>query len=222
MNEFEIIYFRFFSSRNTKFLFKITKKGRCLALELAKRGAILALCDINEDGLRATSETLKSVGLNRFHLFAFDITDEKQLKDTSKQIRDKVGDVSMVIMAAASSFEPKSILELDYKRDIEKQFQVSYLSQLHLIQEFLPIMISKNHGHLVTISSSTAFMECSLITSYCSFKLAQAKLLETVREELLSNKIQEVKTSVVYLGLLNGGMASDFNDLLDFFTNFDI
>lgn len=146
-------------------------------------------------------------------MFALDLSNEQQLRNTARQVKTQIGDVSIVVMAAAARFKPKSILDLDYKNDIEKQFLVSYMSQLWLLQEFLGTMIDKNHGHIVTVSSSTSFLECSLITHYCSFKLAQVKLLETVREELLANSIKGIKTTAVYLGLLKGGMANDFSDM---------
>ena len=183
-----------------------------MSLEFAKRGAILVLWDISDDGLKQTSDTLKSYGFNRFHLFTLDISNEQQLKNTARQVKERVGDVSIVIMGAATRFRPKSIMELN-KEDIENQFMVSYMSQLWMIQEFLRNMIDRNHGHLVTVSSSTSFLECSLITAYCSFKLAQVKLLETVREELLANNIQGIQTTIAYLGLLKGGMANDFSDM---------
>ena len=186
--------------------------GQHLSIEFAKRGAILVLLDISDEGLKKTSERLKSLGFNRIHTFQVDITNEQQIKTVSKNIKDKIGDVSMVVMNAAGRFEPKSIFELEYK-DMEKQFQTSYVAQLWLIQEFLRNMIEKNHGHIATVSSSTAFLECSLVTAYSSFKLAQVKLLESVREELLLNNIQDVKTTICYLGLLKGGMANDFSDM---------
>ena len=115
-------------------------------------------------------------------------------------------------MAAAPSIVPKSIMDTHYSEDIAKHFKISYLSQLWLIQEFLNPMISKACGHIVTISSSTALVDIPLLSSYDSFKLAQAKLIDSLREELAYNQIYDVKTTVVYLGMLEGGIADGFKD----------
>jgi short-subunit dehydrogenase len=119
-------------------------------------------------------------------------------------------------MAAAPSFSPKSILDTNYNEDISKHFKVSYLSQLWLIQEFLKPMINKSCGHLVTISSSTALVDIPLLSSYASFKLAQTKLMESLREELTYNSIDDVKTTIVYLSVLDGGLVDGINGAFQF------
>ena len=122
-------------------------------------------------------------------------------------------------MAAAPSFSPKSILDTTYNEDISKHFKISYLSQLWLIQEFLKPMIGKSCGHFVTISSSTALLDIPLLSSYASFKLAQTKLMESLREELIYNSINDVKTTIVYLAILDGGLVDGFYGAFDFPQN---
>ncbi|CAF0718668.1 unnamed protein product [Brachionus calyciflorus] len=73
-------------------------------------------------------------------------------------------------------------------------------------------MINKNHGHFVTISSNSALIDLPLISSYASFKVAQVKLLETLREELAANGIDGIKTTIVYPSILTGGIANGFED----------
>ena len=118
-------------------------------------------------------------------------------------------------MAAAPTFLPKSILDTNLTEDISKQFKISYLSQLWLIQEFLKPMINKSHGHIVTISSSTALVDIPLVSSYASFKLAQTNLIESLREELNYNNISDVKTTIVYLAVLEGGLVNGLHDAFD-------
>lgn len=118
-------------------------------------------------------------------------------------------------MAAAPNFSPKSIMDTNYTDDIAKHFKLSYLSQLWLIQEFLKPMINKSNGHIVTISSSTALVDIPLLSSYASFKLAQTKLIESLREELNYNEISDVKTTIVYLAILDGGLINGLSDVYD-------
>lgn len=115
-------------------------------------------------------------------------------------------------MVAAASFKAKSILDTNFEQDIEMHFKISYLSQLWLIQEFLQPMINKNWGHFLTVSSNSALIDMPLISSYASFKLAQTKLIETLREELILNGIDGVKTTIAYPSILKGGIADGFSD----------
>ena len=148
-------------------------------------------------------------------MFTADLSNETELNNVSKQIKEKFNDISMVIMAAAPRTQPKSLFELNFKDDIEQNFLVSYMSQLWLIQQFLQSMIARNAGHFVTISSSSVIFDLPLMSAYASFKLAQTKLIETAREELRANKINNVHTSIVYLTMLNGGISSDFSSSVE-------
>lgn len=187
-----------------------------MALEFAKRNPILVLWDINEDENEKTNEALKQIGYKKAKLYTVDLTDHDQLKATAQKVKEQVGDVSIVVMAAAPTFRPKSILDIDYREDIEKHFKIGYLSQVWMYQEFLKPMISKNHGHFATISSSSALADIPLISSYASFKTAQACLINNVREEIKYNSIKGVHTTLIYLNLLNGGLADGFLDSYNF------
>lgn len=93
------------------------------------------------------------------------------------------------------------------------------MAQLWLIQEFLRPMIETNKGHFVQISSASAFADIPMISSYASIKLAQTKLLETTREELVANGINGVKTTIAFLAILKGGLADGFYDSYKFDKN---
>ena len=156
------------------------------------------------------------MGYKRASLFKVDITDEEQLKDTLRKVKTQVGEVNIAVMAAAPTFKAKSILDTNYKEDIEKHFKIGYLSQLWMIQELVKPMIKKNSGHFVQISSSAALGDMPFISSYASFKLAQTKLLETLREELIMNGINGVHTTISFVGALDGGLADAFSDSFAF------
>lgn len=58
-----------------------------------------------------------------------------------------------------------------------------------------------------------------MISSYASFKLAQTKLLETMREELAANGIKGIKATIAFLAILRGGLADGFYDSYKFDQN---
>lgn len=122
--------------------------GRSLAKEFAKRKATIVLWDINEAGNLATQEELKELGYTKVHAYKVDVTNEKDIKSVAYRVRNEVGEVDVVAMAAAPTFKPRSILETNYVEDVEKHFKISYLAQLWLIQEFLKPMIERNRGSI--------------------------------------------------------------------------
>lgn len=187
-----------------------------MAKEFAKRKAKLVLWDLNEQNNLNTQKELKLLGFRNVHAFKIDITDQAELKSTAARVKSEIGDVDVVVMAAAPTFKPRSILETNYTDDIEKHFKIGYVSQLWLIQEFLPPMIKKNDGHFVTISSFSSLVDIPLVSSYASIKLAQTKLIETMREEVIANGVKGIITTIVYPSVLKGGLADGFFDSYDF------
>ncbi len=58
---------------------------------------------------------------------------------------------------------------LDIKPDdLRLTFQINTLSHYYLLQEFLPHMIERNHGMVVTVASLAAYVTAPRITDYVS------------------------------------------------------
>lgn len=185
--------------------------GRYLAIQFAKRNANLILWDTDETTNQKTLEILNLLGYNRAHIFTVDVSNERLVRATAQLVKQKFGFVSLVVNGASLRITPKSVLDISYNKDIEEHFLTEYMSHIWLIQEFLQSMINRNNGHFVTISSQTSIVDMPLISVYSSLKSAQAKLSQSVREELRVNNINNVHMSVVYTGMLDGGQATDFD-----------
>ena len=64
---------------------------------MARRNALLVLWDSNEVENNKTNELLKSFGYKRARLFTVDVSNEENLRSTSKKIKEQIGDVSMIV-----------------------------------------------------------------------------------------------------------------------------
>ncbi|KFM62987.1 Short-chain dehydrogenase/reductase family 16C member 6, partial [Stegodyphus mimosarum] len=62
-------------------------------------------------------------------------------------------------------------MDLDDKM-IEKVFSVNALSHFWITKAFLPDMIKKDHGHLVSIASLAGLGGMPQLTDYCASKFA--------------------------------------------------
>ena len=71
---------------------------------------------------------------------------------------------------------------------------------------FLPSMISKNHGHIVSIASSAGITGASGLCDYCSSKFGAVGFDESLRMELYTLKKTGVHTTVVCPFFINTGM----------------
>jgi short-subunit dehydrogenase len=55
-----------------------------------------------------------------------------------------------------------------------------------MVREFLPAMIKKNHGHVVTIASMASFVTVAQMVDYCCTKSSALAFHEGLHSELRS------------------------------------
>lgn len=178
-------------------------------MEFSKRGVYLILWDYNEEENKKTYDALRATGHRRSCLYKVDLTDEKQVREAAQQVKDKHGDVSILILGAASLPNTNSVLDAFKSEDDIRMFNLFYESHKWTYQEFVPKMIENKCGHLVVISSLSAELNMPYMSMYSSLKLAQVKLLECLDEEIkVNHKDCEINTSIVHLGLMDEGLTS--------------
>lgn len=73
------------------------------------------------------------------------------------------------------------------------------------VREFLPEMIKKNHGHVVTIASIAGWIGVRGLADYCASKFGAVGFDESLRFELRALK-SNVKTTCICPYFINTGM----------------
>lgn len=81
---------------------------------------------------------------------------------------------------------------------IEKTFQVNLLSHLWIIRQFLPEMVTLNHGRIINTCSVGGLMASTHILPYVSSKFAVNGYTEALRAELALLKHDGVHCTTVY------------------------
>jgi len=88
---------------------------------------------------------------------------------------------------------------------MKKVMEVNCLAHFWTLKAFLPNMIKKDHGHIVTISSAGGISGCCGLTDYSASKFAVFGLHESLRLEL-RNISKHIDTLVVCPFFMNTGM----------------
>lgn len=68
--------------------------------------------------------------------------------------------------------------------DVQKTFAVNVFSHFQLVKEFLPHMIEKDHGHIVTVASLAAHGPRTANVTYAASKAAALAFHEGLGLEL--------------------------------------
>ncbi|XP_050452082.1 17-beta-hydroxysteroid dehydrogenase 13-like isoform X4 [Cataglyphis hispanica] len=181
--------------------------GKELAIGYASLGATVVCWDMNEETNKQTVNEIKMIGKNTAYAYQCDVTNRKEVFKVAEKVRKEVGDVTILVNNAGTLFVKKL---LDQSADeIRRVIDVNLISHYWMLQAFLPNMIEKNDGHVVAISSVTAFVGATHGTVYCPTKSAVKALMEAINNELrtYSKGKSSIKFTTVYPSLVHTGLA---------------
>ena len=185
--------------------------GRRLALGSARRKAKLVLWDLNGEGLEKVAGEVEAFG-PRAETAVVDVSSRQEVYEAARGIREPVD----VLINNAGVVSGKSLLEIEDEM-IEKTFAVNTLALFWTVRAFLPGMIERKRGHLVTIASAAGLIGVPKLSDYGASKWAAVGFDESLRMEL--RKVAPgIRTTVVcpyYIGTgLFEGAKSRFPSLL--------
>lgn len=171
--------------------------GRALAVDLARRGALLALSDINEAGLDETVELAKQAGAKEVKADRLDVADRAAFEAYASGVADHFGRVNVAINNAGVSLSG-DFTELDWD-DIDWIIGINFWGVVHGSKFFLPHLIASGDGHLVNISSLFGLVSMPGQSMYNAAKYGVRGMSEAIREEMLLAK-HPVGVTVVHPG----------------------
>ncbi len=197
--------------------------GRALALDLAARGAVLALADKDEVGLLETAERCTARHAREVHAEKLDVSDRSAMADYARGVVADLGRVNAVFnnagVALHGDFE-----ETPYD-EFERIMDVNFWGVVHGSKEFLPHLIASGDGHLVNISSLFGLMGMPGQTAYNASKFGVRGFTEALRMEMLVAK-HPVQVTTVHPGGIKTAIArnartTDSHDQADVAHLFD-
>ena len=175
--------------------------GRAIAIELASRGARLALSDLNQEGLAASAELVKKRGSTP-HTTVLDVGDRDAVTGYAEEVAAHYGVVHQIYNNAGIAFS-RSVLDSTYE-DYERILQVNLWGVIHGTKAFLPHLIASGDGHVVNVSSLNGYLAQGGMSHYCTSKFAVRGFTEAVRMEILSEGLPVGVSSVHPVGIKTG------------------
>jgi short-subunit dehydrogenase len=179
--------------------------GRALALDLASRGARLAISDINPTTLADTVAACEQAGA-KVHSRQLDVADRAAFLAYADEVIRDLGDVNLVVNNAGvgliGTVEEMTWDELDWMMGI------NFWGVVHGTKAFLPSLIASGDGHLVNISSVFGFVGVPTQSAYNAAKFAVRGFTEALRQEMLIAG-HPVAVSCVHPGGIKTNIARD-------------
>jgi short-subunit dehydrogenase len=128
-----------------------------------------------------------------------DVSKWDNVEAAHKKIVEEIGHPTILINNAGV-VQGKLLLDLS-PGEIQQTFGVNTIGQFYTLKAFLPDMIKKKSGHIVTVSSLLGMIGVAQTSDYCASKAALIMLNESLRFELDSRyKTPGVRTTLVCPG----------------------
>lgn len=178
--------------------------GRLLARGAAERGASVVVWDIDGPALEAVSRDLRALG-RRVHAERVDLADRESVYAAARRSREAAGPIDILINNAGI-VSGRALLEIPDER-IEATFRVNTLALYWTTKAFLPEMIARRRGHIVTLASAAGLVGVARQTDYAASKHAAVGFDESLRYEL-RRLAPALRTTVVCPFYVDTGMFS--------------
>jgi all-trans-retinol dehydrogenase (NAD+) len=191
-----------FSGRNVLVTGAASGLGRCLAGRFAGNGADLVLWDRDAAGLERVRADLEAPARTVW-TFTVDLTDRAAIRALAERCLAECGPVD-VLVNNAGVVSGRTLLEIS-DAQVESTFAVNTLAPIWTTRAFLPSMMKRNSGHVVTIASAAGLVGTERLSDYCASKFAVVGFDEALRLEL-ARAGSAVRTTVVCPYYISTGM----------------
>jgi all-trans-retinol dehydrogenase (NAD+) len=167
--------------------------GRLLCLALAEKGAKVLAWDIDGAALDKLEDEAKDRGLEISGMVC-DVSRRESVYAAAIDVAQRFGPVG-ILVNNAGVVSGKSLLETSDEK-IERTMAVNALAPFWTVKAFLPAMIERGKGQIVTVSSAAGIIGVTALADYSASKFAAFGFNEALRMELRKRR-SPVKTLIV-------------------------
>jgi short-subunit dehydrogenase len=137
--------------------------------------------------------------LRLVHFYQCDMTSRDDIHRAAEAIRSDLGPPSILVNNAGIG-NAYTILDISME-NLRRLFEVNLLSHWSTVQEFLPDMLAKKKGHIMSVASLASFVSLAAAVDYSCTKSALLSFHEGLVQELKHRyKCPQIKTTIVHPG----------------------
>jgi len=179
--------------------------GAALAWRYAQKGYDVALCARREDKLRELSEQLQNKYPHQQFIYeTLDVAELDGVATTLETLQQRLGKLDLVI-ANAGITDVRRTGNGDLSKDI-RIINTNLLGAIATIDAAVAIFRKQKHGHIVGISSFSAFRGIPGSAAYSASKAALTNYLQAVSTELFTKNI---KVTCIHPGFINTDISDN-------------
>ncbi len=181
--------------------------GAATATELVRRGAKVAIGDLDLDVAEATATRIGGGTL----AVALDVTDPKSFASFLDEVTDKLGGLDVVVNNAG--IMPLATLLEEDDAMTAKILEINVRAVITGTREAARRMVAQGHGHIVNLASTAGWAGIAGGSTYCASKSAVIGFSEAVEQELAPHGVH---VSMVMPGIVRTELSVGVPDLPGF------
>ena len=178
--------------------------GRLMAVKMARLGGRVVVYDVVIEALEAVVDEITAAG-GAAYAYVCNVSNRREVYRIAGEVKARVGPVDIVVNNAGI-ISGRRLLEIPDER-IEAVFGVNVLALYWVTKAFLPEMIERNSGHIVTMASAAGLLGVDRQTDYSASKHATIGFTESLRAELKRAGHTGIKTTIVEPFYVDTGMV---------------
>ena len=156
--------------------------GRALAVNLAEKGAKLALSDIDTEGLAETIRQAEALGAD-VRSDRLNVAEREAVMAYAEAVVAHFGEVHQIYNNAGIAYTGD--IEVCPFKDIERVMDVDYWGVVNGTKAFLPHLIASGDGHVINVSSLFGLFSVPGQAAYNAAKFAVRGFTEALRQEMM-------------------------------------
>lgn len=172
--------------------------GRATALEMARRGANLVICDVDQAGLADTEKTIAGLG-RRVIAQRVNVADRDEMAEFAAAVHAQIECVDILMnnagVAIGGGFLHTPLDQWDWIVGI------NLMGVVHGCHYFVPKMLERGRGgHVINVASAAGYAASEALSAYATTKFAVLGLSEALHDELSR---QGIGVTAICPGIIN-------------------
>jgi uncharacterized protein len=155
--------------------------GRATALEMARRGAFVALAARDKNALLEIKEEIRQQGKDAI-VVPTDVTQRDQVDQMVKAVMAQWGRID-ILVSNAGEYIRAPILDLE-PSEIQRSLDINFFGGVYCTKAILPHMLNQKSGHIVFVTSMDGKIGLPPDAPYVSAKFALTGFCEVLRQEV--------------------------------------
>ena len=180
--------------------------GLLIARGAAARGAQVAIWDLNEKALPDARSQIAAARRSEDQTVAadaVDVGDSNAVSGAAERLKASFGEVD-VLVNNAGVVSGKRLVDLS-PEEVQRTLRVNTAALFWTTGAFLPSMIDRGGGHIVTMASAAGLVGVPGLSDYCASKFGAVGFHESLRSELRLTA-PGVRTSLICPFFVDTGM----------------